>query len=218
MDCFVTPPGFLAMTFLKRFNHTFLNKRLLNRYSSEMPAPDQVEGRYFTGLILCVAALIVGTILFPRNGFCQLTHLDTILAKKTAIHIDSLGNVNFAGDSGLSPILHILGTSIDRSRQTVIVEHLSATVTPSDSTGLMAIAFRGNLLRQNGLTAVAIFWNDTSLINLSKSDEQSLETNSPRYVHIERAAPKTFWEKTAEPVLVVLGAILIAALFYLVRS
>jgi hypothetical protein len=168
--------------------------------------------------ILFIAAIFVCFLFFPKCGFSQLTHLDTILAKKMAIHIDSLGNMNFAGDSGLAPILKLMSPAIDRSRQTVIVEQLSATVIPSDSTGIMAISFRGSLLRQNGQTAVPIFWNDTSLINLSKSDEQSLETNSPRYVHIEQPVPKTFWEKTAQPVLAVLGALLIAVLFFTVRT
>jgi hypothetical protein len=169
-------------------------------------------------MTLFLGVIIVCILFYPQSGFSQLTHLDTILAKKTAVHLDSLGQMNFAGDSGLAPLIHILGTSIDRSRQTVIVEQLSATVTPSDSTGLMAIAFRGSLLRQNGQTATPIFWNDTSLINLSKIDEQSLETNSSRYVHIERPVPKTFWEKTAQPVLAVLGALLIAVLFFTVRT
>jgi hypothetical protein len=181
----------------------------------------RVAACYYPGSIrgiVFIATIFVCFLFFPRYGFCQLTHLDTILAKKTAIHIDSLGNMNFAGDSGLAPLLKLMSPTIDRSRQTVIVEQLSATVTPSDSTGIMAIAFRGSLLRQNGLTAMPVFWNDTSLINLSKSDEQSLETNSPRYVHIERPVPKTFWEKTAQPVLALLGALLIAVLFFTVRT
>jgi len=186
-----------------------------------LKAFSELNAKFYPGLLrgsLFLAVLTIATFFCTHAGFCQLIRLDTVLANKVVAHFNSTGKKNFAGDNTFAPILPLLGTAADRLSENLIVEQLSASVIPSDQSGLMAISFRGSLEKPNTQMTLQVIWDDTSLVDLSKSDLESLETNSSRYVHIDRAQPKTFWERTAEPVIVVLGALLIAALFFIVRS
>jgi hypothetical protein len=99
------------------------------------------------------------------------------------------------------------------------VSSLSATVQTMDSAkARMSIDLGGALLRPGDPMARTQSISRVFDIFLTQRDRILLETNQDRYVSLEQPTPKSLWSRTLEPALVVIGAAVIVALFFLIRS
>jgi hypothetical protein len=172
-------------------------------------------------------------LLVPHRAQCQVTRLDSIVAMSVAGAIDSLdrGNVTVAGDSSFLPLIKAMpvssgsgvpsagsGQALARQLATFYIDQLDATVTSTDSPSLLHILLHGSLIRPGNPVAEQHSWNFSNPIALTEADRSALIINTDRYVHLDRAAPRSLWDSTIEPALVVLGAAAIVALFFLIHS
>ncbi|HZK75764.1 MAG TPA: hypothetical protein VFD13_02540 [Candidatus Kapabacteria bacterium] len=171
--------------------------------------------------------IIFFALVFPNLGEAQLSHLDSVIAINLGSAISQqVGNRPFtiAGEGsiqslilaiphsvGVSPIVQIASISgkiderdlrdgRDSSSITVLVDAHGTVITP------------GNSLEQPWAIS------RTFDISLTAQDRMLLETNQDRYVSLEQPATKSFWASTLEPALVVVGALVIVALFFIIRS
>ncbi|HWF45023.1 MAG TPA: hypothetical protein VG537_10310 [Candidatus Kapabacteria bacterium] len=158
-------------------------------------------------LLLCVS--------FTR---AQLTHLDSALAKSVAGAVSGLdpAGVDMAGDSSLLPLIR-LQPVVSNSAPTLYIDQLSATVETLDAVNSIQIIMHGSLVRAGNPVVELHSWNFQSPVVLIPTDRHALETDSDRYVQWE-AGRQSFWSRTLEPALVILGAAVIVALFFLLRS
>ena len=165
--------------------------------------------------------MLAGVLLLPSSiTRGQLTHLDSVLAQSVFGTIATLdhGNVNVAGDSSFLPLLRILPAARISSTTTFYVDQLFATIASTDSLNHLQITFHGNLIRPGSQVAEPHSWSFANPVVITPMDREILETNGARYVHLERAPVRSFWDSTLEPALVILGAAAIVALFFLIRS
>jgi hypothetical protein len=157
-------------------------------------------------------------LLLPTFARAQVTHLDSALAKSLAGAVSGLApaGVNVAGDSSFLPLIR-LQPVVSNSAPTVYIDLLSATVETLDAVNSIQIIMHGSLLRPGNPVAESHSWNFKSPVVLIPSDRTALETDLDRYVQWE-AGRQSFWSRTLEPALVILGAAVIVALFFLLRS
>ncbi len=161
-------------------------------------------------------------ILFflPNASFAQLTHVDSVLAVSLMPMVPTIdGNPAFlTGDSSLTPLFAATQKSKTSAAPMFYVAQLSANVQRADSgKARMDINMQGELLQPMNSVAIHRTLARTVDLNLTANDWNALQNNSDRYVHYG-TPPGGFWSDTLEPILVVLGAAAVVALFFLIRS
>ncbi len=134
-------------------------------------------------------------------------------------------DVILIGDSTLRPLIEAAPKSAGSNLPMFYIGRLSATLhdvrsamrgADFDMAGRLDVELEGGLLTQGvNVSSNKII---SSFITISSEDWSRTETNADRFVHLEQPPPKSFWESTLEPALVVLGAAVIVALFFLIRS
>ena len=164
--------------------------------------------------------ITVPILVLAGTARAQLTHLDSSLARSLTEATGSLdrNGVNVIADSSFLPIVRMLPAAHIPSAPIFYIDQLYASVASVDSPATMHIVLHGSIVRPGNAVAEQHSWNFTTPIALSFADREVLETNSDRYVHLNMAYARSFWDTTIEPVLVILGAAAIVALFFLIRS
>jgi hypothetical protein len=160
-------------------------------------------------------------LFFPPNlSIAQLTHVDSMLAVSLGPMAPSInGNTALlTGDSSFASLFAAMQRQSTSLTPLFYVSQLSANVQRTDSgTARMDISMQGELLQPMNPIAVNRTLARTVNLDLTPNDWNWLQNNSDRYVHYG-SAPSGFWSNTLEPILVVLGAAAVAALFFLIRS
>ena len=176
--------------------------------------PGFVRGSVFLAVIL-----VVVTAFFSESR-AQLTRLDTLLAKaiRDTTHATYASGLTIVGDTQLSPLLALIAERTVQASPTLLLTDIGGAVRANDTGSQMTISMSGHVLPNGGALSQPLNWNFTRPVALTSRDRADLETNRSRYVHLERETPKTFWESTLEPAVVVVGAAAIVALFFLIRS
>ncbi len=177
----------------------------------------------YRGSVFLWFSLLLGA---SGTSFGQCSHLDSALAIRlgTALSQEAGGKpFMLAADSGLGPFIAVVphgnaGTLLQ-------ISNFSAKIGTEDSKHLgdskiarVSVECYGTSVEQG--SAVARRWALLQVFPLpvTPADIAVLETNRDRYVTIERPAAESWWASTVEPALVVLGAAVIIALFFLIRS
>ena len=160
-------------------------------------------------------------ILFflPNASFAQLTHVNRMLVSLMPMVPTIDGNPAFlTGDSSLTPLFAATQKSKTSAAPMFYVAQLSANVQRADSgKARMDINMQGELLQPHEFRCDTSHARATVDLNLTANDWNALQNNSDRYVHYG-TPPGGFWSDTLEPILVVLGAAAVVALFFLIRS
>jgi len=163
----------------------------------------------------------------PLAGRCQLSHLDSLLAIDLGGAISQqFGNKPFTltGEGSLQPLIlaipHSVGTSTIAQ-----ISGISGKVGARDLRGegdsgtvTVLVKAQGMVITPGNSLSQAWGISRSFDISLTARDRILLETNHDRYVSLEQPVPPSFWADTLEPVLVVLGGLVIIALFFLIRS
>jgi hypothetical protein len=122
------------------------------------------------------------------------------------------------GDSSLTPLFAAVQKLNTPTAPLFYVAQLSANVQHADSgKARMDISMQGELLQPMNSVALHRSLARTVDLDLAANDWNALQNNSDRYVHYG-TPPGGFWSDTLEPILVVLGAAAVVALFFLIRS
>jgi hypothetical protein len=164
--------------------------------------------------------LILAALAFPFGAQAQLTHLDSVLASSLVPMVPSHNGTTafLTGDSSFEPLFAAMQKPALSSAPLFYVAQLSANVQHTDSgKARMDISMQGELLQPMNSVAVNRTLARTVNLDLTPNDWNGLENNSDRYVHYG-SPPSGFWSDTLEPILVVLGAAAVVALFFLIRS
>ncbi len=168
-------------------------------------------------LLAGILALCCGS---PIAGFAQLTRLDTLFLRSlgdSILKVDH-GHVRVVGDSQIASYFNTASDWPMSGRTIVALDHPSATVLLKDSSAKMHIAASAVLISPGSNIPEHRFWNVDQTVGITAQDRSDIETNRSRFVMLQHETPKSFWESTLEPAVVVLGAAVIVALFFLIRS
>ncbi len=160
-------------------------------------------------------------VIVPKAVRCQVSHIDSLLVESLGELKPSIASTPFvvSGDSSLQPLLRLMPESGGPSVPVFYIENLSATVRDEGlASARMFVNVQGALVRAGDPVARPRSMSRTFDVVLVARDRMLLETNQDRYVSLEQAAQQSFWSSTLEPVLVVIGAAVIVALFFLIRS
>ena len=157
----------------------------------------------------------LASVYYANPKIIQLG-LDSVLRS----HHLMIESVRINGDSIASELLRVLAkpqTAVPVA--TVIIKHLWALqeIGCPDCEGAM---------RRNSIDYVAVegviafdeIGKPTIPFNFYRFGSATEEHSPTVNVSKPAEAPKTFWESTAQPILVTLGAVVIIALFFLIRS
>jgi hypothetical protein len=155
-----------------------------------------------------------------RPAAAQWTRLDTVLFRSLG---DSLWSVNYGhirvvGDSNVATYFNIASDWPAADLTVIFLDQLSAVIFVTDTMAHLNIQSQVVLISPSINIPERRSWNFNRLISLTPADLTGLETNRSRYIHLEKTAAPSFWESTLEPALVILGAAVIVALFFLIRS
>jgi hypothetical protein len=167
-----------------------------------------------------IIVLAIAILVLPNSSRAQLTRVDSMLASSLVPMVPSInGSTAFmAGDSSLAPLFAAMQKPTSLGAPLFYVSQLSANVQRGDSgKARMVISVHGELLQPMNSLALNRTLARTVDLQLSPNDWNSLQNNADRYVH-SGAPSSDFWSNTLEPVLVVLGAVAVVALFFLIRS
>jgi hypothetical protein len=151
----------------------------------------------------------------------QLSHVDSTLVQSLAMLTTTIsaGPFVWSGDTNLYPLLSAMPTTAGTCLPVFYIDHLSATVdSGSANKATMKVDVDGSLLRPSNPVAQPHTVSRSLELRLTANDWTLLETNADRFVHLNHPSPPTFWSNVLEPGLVVLGGIVIVALFFLIRS
>lgn len=131
-----------------------------------------------------------------------------------------IGEVIITGDSSLRPLLATMKQPAGICQTMFFIDDLSATIDSSKTSATMSVRMNGAILRPSepGRAAERHSLDRNFTLQLSDADRSALETNRTRYVRLEHEEPHSFWDSVLEPLIVVLGAAVIVALFFLIRS
>lgn len=160
-------------------------------------------------------------VIIPLTAQCQVSHLDSLLAQSLGALRPSVTSASFvwSGDSILQPLLWVTTQTSGQFLPVFYIGNLSAIVQAGDSAkARMSVNLGGALVRPGDPVARPQSVSRVFDIVLTKRDRMLLETNQDRYVSLEQPATKSFWSSTLEPALVVIGAAVIVALFFIIRS
>ena len=166
-------------------------------------------------------------VIVPGAARCQVSHIDSLLAFDLGAAISQhVGNKPFtiASESSLQALIRAIPHSTGGS-SVIEITGVSAMVDLRDvkdskdsRSDQLFVNARGTIISPGNSLAQPWAVSRAFNISLTARDRLLLETNQDRYVSLERAAPKSFWASTLEPALVVIGAAVIVALFFLIRS
>jgi len=160
-------------------------------------------------------------VMIPIAARCQVSHVDSLLVESLSEMRPSIASTSFLwnSDSSLQPLLKLMPESGGLSVPVFYIENLSATVRGEGSASArMFVNVQGALVRPGDPVAQPRSISRTFDVVLLARDRMLLETNQDRYVSLEQPATRSFWSSTLEPALVVVGAAVIVALFFLIRS
>lgn len=166
-----------------------------------------------------VFILAILTLLLPCSAFAQLTRLDTMLAATLGGMVPMANGIpaTMAGDSSLAPLFAMMPKTTFSVTPIFYVSQLSATVQRTDSGARMDVLLRGELLQPMNSIAQTRSFGRSIDFQPTANDWNVLENNGSRYVHFNQP-PGGFWSNVVEPIIVVLGAAAVVALFFLIRS
>ncbi len=178
-------------------------------------------GRFILLAMALNLLIFTSTIFALPSGLCaQLTRVDSVLASSLMPMVPSINGSQalLAGDSTYTPLFTAVQKAMVASAPLFYVSQLSANVQRMDSgKARMDIRMQGELLQPMNSIAVSRTLARTVTIDLTPSDWMQLQNNASRYVHY--GPPQSgFWSNTLEPIMVVLGAAAVVALFFLIRS
>jgi len=171
-------------------------------------------------LAMTLRVLLLVIVAVPHTAFAQLTHVDSLLAASLTPMVPAInGNTAFlTGDSSFASLFAAIQKPPTSPSPLFYVAQLSANVQHADSgKARMDISMQGELLQPMNSVAIHRTLVRTVNLDLTPNDWNELQNNSDRYVHYG-APPSGFWSDTLEPILVVLGAAAVVALFFLIRS
>jgi hypothetical protein len=178
-------------------------------------------GRFIL-LAMTLRLLVFTSALFvlPSVLCAQLTRVDSLLASSLVPMLPSI-NGNSAlmtGDTIFAPLFAAMQKPTSTGAPLFYVSQLSANVQREDSgKARMDISMQGELIQPMSSLAINRTLARTVDLQLTDNDWNALQNNTDRYVH--SSSPQSgFWSNTLEPVLVVLGAVAVVALFFLIRS
>lgn len=178
-----------------------------------------------------IAAIII-VLLFeaawPQAASSQtpaprLTHLDSVVAQSLAhwVHDRVGSDVIFIGDSALRPLLAVaLPASQSGELPVFYVEHLTATRHGNRHDGGGVKVDVDGILVARGPTQARErkTFHEVIGIQYGSHEWDEIETIDDPFVRHEATHHGSFWASTLEPALVVIGAAVIVALFFLVRG
>jgi hypothetical protein len=196
-----------------------LSKQSL-RFESEIASPNRTPSGRSNLFAMTIKFLALAIIMFPCPGFAQLTRVDTMLAAALGGMMPVAGGIPaiMAGDSTLVPLIQAMPKTTFSVTPIFYVSQLSAIVQRADSgAARMDISVQGELLQPMNSLAVPRTLARTVNLDLTANDWNGLQNNTDRYVHYG-SPPGGFWSSTLEPIVVVLGAVAVVALFFLIRS
>ncbi len=196
-----------------------LSKQSL-RFETEIASSNKAPSGRFILLAMTFRVLVLVIIAVPCGAQAQLTHVDSVLASSLAPMVPSVNGTTafLTGDSSLTPLFSAIQKPGSSIAPMFYVAQLSANVQRGDSgKARMDISMQGELLQPMNARAVNRMLARTVNLDLSPNDWNGLENNSDRYVHYG-SPPSGFWSNALEPILVVLGAVAVVALFFLIRS
>ncbi len=170
----------------------------------------------------CGRCLVFVIMLVASQGAsAQLSRVDSLLASSISAMLPAVsgGAPLVTGDSSLAPLLASVPKPSSAASPIFYVSQLSALVQHTDSGARMDIAIQGRLLQPANSIAMPCSLSRSVLLQLTPRDWQQLEANANRYARLDTPSDGGgFWDKTLEPVLVVVGAIAVVALFFLIRN
>jgi hypothetical protein len=166
----------------------------------------------FVGIVIVCLAL-------PSATQAQLTRVDSMLAASLGAMLPSNNGVValLTGDSTYAPLIAAVPRTVASSAPLYHVSQLTAIVRRTDSGARMDISVQGELLQPMNSLAMPCTLSRTVPVQLSENDSKQVEANATRYVRFTPASGG-FWSNTLEPILVVLGAVAVVALFFIIRS
>jgi hypothetical protein len=159
-------------------------------------------------------------ITLSSSVSAQLTRIDSVLAASLVPMVPSINGSQalLTGDSSYTPLFIAVQKAMVASAPLFYVSQLSANVQRMDSgKARMDISMQGELLQPMNPIAVSRILARTVTIDLTQGDWMQLQNHASRYVHYG-APPSGFWSNILEPIVVVLGAAAVVALFFLIRS
>jgi hypothetical protein len=160
---------------------------------------------------------LVSVSLWCSTAYGQLSHLDSLFATVVREEIFvAAPHAQIVADSSFVNILPLFAGLANGSSIFHLEQAFGVVVGGADTTRLR-VTIAGSILDQS---PVARPWSITTLreLRLTQRDQELLETHGSRYVHMDSEPTPSFWESALEPALVLLGAGLIVALFFLIRS
>jgi hypothetical protein len=167
-----------------------------------------------------LGVFVIMIIALPYCVRAQLTRIDSVLAASLMPMVPSINGSQalLTGDSAYTPLFTAVQKAMVASAPLFYVSQLSANVQRMDSgKARMDISMQGELLQPMNPIAVSRILARMVTIDLAPSDWMQLQNNASRYVHY--GAPQSgFWSNILEPIVVVLGAAAVVALFFLIRS
>jgi hypothetical protein len=157
----------------------------------------------------------------PQAASSQLSHVDSVLARSLAALVLPIegGAVILTGDTSLRPLLEAVPKPVGICLPMLYIETLTATIRgrAGDSTHL-DLTVHGSLLRPGNQTSRQRILSGSFAIALPPRDFDAIEAGRDPYVRMEDGSSNSFWSRTLEPALVVIGAAVIVALFFLVHG
>ena len=206
---------------IRKRSGVILSKQSLY-FELEIASSNKAPFGRFILLAMTLKLLIFTTALFalPSGLRAQLTRVDSMLASSLGPMVPSINSSQalLTGDSSFTPLFAAVQSTRSVSSPLFYVSQISASVQRTDSGNVrMDITMHGELLQPMNPLAVSRTLARTVDLQLTANDWEQLQNNSSRYVHYG-SPPSGFWSSTLEPVLVVLGAVAVVALFFLIRS
>ncbi|MDP4200698.1 MAG: hypothetical protein Q8922_08730 [Bacteroidota bacterium] len=151
----------------------------------------------------------------------QIGHADSMVATSLAALIQPLasGPLIVTGDTSLRPLLDLLPQPVGICLPMFYIERLTATIRGKRTdTAHLYVSFTGAFLRPGNPTSKTFSLSANYGITLTDREYDGIAAGRDPYVRIEDEPSTSFWSRTLEPALVVIGAAVIVALFFLVRG
>jgi hypothetical protein len=161
-----------------------------------------------------------------QSAHPKITHIDSLIGHEIIALIAARvgSDVILVTDSSFLPLVELSPKPTAVNAPMFYLERFSAVLhdlrgqlhEDMDVAGRIDLELEGALLTQGShITSKKLI---TSMRTLSTADMRGVETSTDRFVQREVPVEQSFWAKTVAPVLVILGAAAIVALFFLVRG
>jgi hypothetical protein len=153
--------------------------------------------------------------LFTDLAHAQLSRLDSLVGDRVQEIAMNATDVTVTLDSSLASLRGFLPPQ--SARQRLEIEGIEAILDTSTRPALLSMSIWG---RTGPGASESRRWTNENKVSLDAADTRAIETNSLQFVKIkgESERSSSIWSDLIEPVLVVIAAGAIVALFFLIRS